>query len=149
MLDVSVSGTNSNIALIVATMDLLAVRSITRAVRANLIAAGGVPGPLGTVEMPKPVGDGMIREPRFEPRWVYHPTPRFTPRPVHHPDPIFERPVTFAPLEPERPSRLIYPLLPPWKQLPPPRESVAQVVVKYAPAPPDHQVRGSILDVFL
>lgn len=136
--------------------DLAAVQSITSAVRKNLLAAGGVPGPLGTINMPvKHARSGgadtvtINPEPRFEPRPVYHPTPRFEPRKVHHPDPVFKHPTTLAPLQPEQPSRQVSPLTPPWKEIPLPKTDAVAVVVKYQAARPDQTRKGSIIDVFL
>ncbi len=132
------------------------MRGITGAIRANLIAAGGVPGPLGTINMPvkharSDAGDTVTinPEPRFEPRPVYHPTPRFEPRKVHTPDPVFKHPTTLAPLQPEQPSRLVSPLTPPWKEIPLPKAEGNAVVIKYQVARPDQTRKGSIIDVFL
>ena len=78
-----------------AAFDLAAVRSITSAVRGNLIAAGGTPGPLGTVQMPTRVGGPVTRtrispEPRIEGRHVHRPEPRIEGRWVHRPEPRVE-----------------------------------------------------------
>jgi hypothetical protein len=146
----------SAVAAIVALADLAVVQNITSAIRKNLIAAGGVPGPLGTIQMPKKHGraDGgdtvtINPEPRFEPRPVYHPTPRFEPRKVHHPDPVFKQPTTLAPLQPEQPSRQVSPLTPPWKEIPLLKTEVNAAVIKYQVARPDQIRKGSIIDVFL
>jgi hypothetical protein len=145
----------SSVAAIVAMADLAVVQNITSAIRANLLAAGGVPGALGTITMPVKHARGndtveISPEPRFESRPVHKPTPRFEPRKVHHPDPIVKQPTTLAPLQPEQPSRQVSPLKPVWKEMPLPKtEAPASVVIKYQAARPDQVRRGSIIDVFL
>jgi hypothetical protein len=139
---------DASIELLVALSDLKRVRSIRGAVKANLIAAGGVPGPLGTVQMPGRAGDAYVPSARFESRPVHEPTPRFQPRPVIEPTPRVDVPPQFAPLHPEQPARLANPLTPPWK-MPPQIESSSGVPqVKYEVRPPDVISKGSLLDLF-
>lgn len=89
----------TNPALIVPYFDLFVVQGITGAIKANLLAAGGREGPLGTVQMPRPLSvDSPVD--RFESRLVHEPTPRIEPRLVHRPrvavevevDPVVARP---------------------------------------------------------
>ncbi len=139
---------DANIELIVATLDLALVRSIRNAVRANLIAAGGVPGPLGTVTNPGPRGDRYDPEPRFEPRRVIHPEPRYERRPVIHPTPRVEILPAWA-IEPEQPARPHTLLPPPWKMPIPMETNSSPLVVKYEQASPEIISKGSLLDTFI
>ena len=88
----------SPFALLPVAFELKAVSGITDAVTNNLLAAGGVPGPLGTVIMPKGNGgrfgpaavNSISPEPRIEPRHVHQPEPRIEGRWVHRPEPRVE-----------------------------------------------------------
>jgi len=134
--------------LLVAGFELQAVRSIRDAVRANLLAAGGVEGPLGTITNRVPTAASAEPTPRIEPRLVHRPDPRFEPREVIQPQPDRVIPDQFAPIEPERPTRLISPLLPPWKQLPPPAPTPEYIQVKFDPPKADANT-GTMLDLFI
>src|SRR5687768_10862868 len=44
------------VAFMTAVVELAQVKSIRNAIKANLLAKGGIEGPLGNIEMPKPLG---------------------------------------------------------------------------------------------
>jgi hypothetical protein len=139
---------DSNIALIVAALDLKLVRLIRGAIAENR----GARGPLGNVIEPGP---------RFEPRPVVHPTPRFEPRPVVHPTPRFlpraviePRPVempaaVLAPAEPEKPRVAKLVLTPPWKVLPWENPVKAEIPVKVIKHRPDIVRKGKLIDCYM
>lgn len=139
------------VSLLVATVELAQVRSIRNAIRANLIAAGGVEGPLGTITMPKPVGPTreQPREIEHARRLIVQPEPRVLPRQVITPDPIVES----APIVPDPNasdgSHLNNPLVPPWKMpLPAPHDGCV-IIVKQPPPPPDLINKGSLVDLYV
>ncbi len=142
------SDLSSAVGVLVAALDLALVRSITSAVQANLIAAGGVPGPLGTIEMPGPFPRGRTDSYEIGPREVIEPTPRFLPRLTHEPDPRVVDP-GIIPIHPEQPSRLEAPFEPVWKQLPPVDEKRTVTQVKYAVVRVDLHRKGTMLDIFV
>jgi hypothetical protein len=141
--------------LLVAALNLKEVQLVRAAIRTADLSAGGVPGPLGTIEQPETLARRHITpEPRIEPRVVYHPTPRFEPRPVIHPAPRFlPRPVieesSCPPMQPEQPPRSHNPIQPPWRVLPwqipsPPPPKVKVVLIR-----PDIVSKGSLIDFFI
>lgn len=140
------------VSLLVAALDLSLVRSIRSAMRAADLAAGGVPGPLGTIQDRHTIHPQTVHEPepRIEPRKVIHPTPHFLPRPVIHPVERYEilPPVPVRAEQTEHPVHLGAPLPPPWKQpiwetpIPP------QPVIKVITLKPDIQNKGSLIDIF-
>ena len=143
-------GLESNVSLIVATLDLQLVRLLRGAIRAadqSSAAAHSILSPAARFE-PRPV---LHPTPRFEPRLVAHPTPRFEARLVErpcrtNPDAI---PLNSAPCAPEKPRIAKSPIEPPWKTLPwenpPPPAQVIKVVIR----PPDNSSKGSIIDCFI
>lgn len=144
--------------LIVAMSDLKVVRLLRDAIRTTALAAGGVPGPLGTVINPKHVGGSsgasgsrLHASDQLAPRQVFHPTPRYEPRPVYHPTPRIEPcpPPILVPLEPECPFRVESPIKPPWRiplwQIPP--QPVPQIKVIQHRTDVKH--KGSLIDIFI
>lgn len=140
---------DSSIALMTAMTDLKVVQAITGAIKANLIAEGGIVGPLGTVQMPaklaKPERQSDIVEITGRP--TVEPTPRFEPRPVIEPTPRVVDGRTI-PVEPEMPSRQTSPIPPVWKTLPEIQPEPKPRVVNYEPLPADSMSRGRLVDVF-
>ncbi len=141
--------------LLVAVIDLKVVKSIRNAVRVNTLKKGGVEGPLGNIENPKPVHGsfGVIVEPRYEQRRVFHPEPTYEARIVHHR--TVERPAIAdlkQPLLPEQmapPAIQKSPLVPPW-QMPLPIVAVPTIkVVKYEAPQPDQICKGMLVDQFI
>lgn len=142
---------SGGIELLLASVDLQVVKSIVQAMRAADLAAGGVPGPLGTIQ--KPVSrnrDVFQPEPRYEPRRVIHPEPRYEARKVIHPEPRFEVQPTII-IQPEETAHvpnLGTPLPPPWKQPVWNTPLPQRPVIKQITFRPDIQNKGSLIDVF-
>jgi hypothetical protein len=136
------------IELLVAVTQLAAVRAVTDAVKANLIAAGGIEGPLGTVTMPgKRSLDSVELSSEYGQRRVIHPEPRYEPRQVIHPEPRIEIAPPVQPEQPPKPMDLGQPLPPPWK-MPLPLPPIEVEVVKYVQPKPDVGRRGSMIDLW-
>lgn len=146
----------TGVQLLQAVIDLKVVKSIRNAIRVNTLRQGGVEGPLGNIENPKPGLRGQIGiepEPRYEHRQAIHPQPRFETRVVHHR--TVER-IALAdlksPVQPEEPapsSHPASPLAPPW-QLPIPIEQAPVLkVVKYEASRPDLICKGMLIDLFI
>jgi hypothetical protein len=143
----------SNVAVLVAALDLSLVRMLRAAMRTADLSGRGGAGACGC---------GAGPEDRFEPRRVIYPTPRFEPRPVVHPTPRFEpRPVhrkadcdldaaCSAPVAPEQPPRIAKsPIQPPWKVLPWENPLPPAQVIKVVIRRPDNVNKGSIIDCFI
>lgn len=128
------------------------VRSIRDAIRTADLSAGGVPGPLGTIQSRFILNPRKVHEPdpRIEPRKVIHPTPRFEPRPVHHPTARYEvlPPIPVRAEQTEHPVHVGAPLPPPWKQPIWETPLPAKAVIKVITMKPDIQNKGSLIDVF-
>ena len=144
---------DSNIALLVASLDLKLVQLVRGAMAAADAAAGkGLAvtelGPAPSHIQPRRVFDP---EPRIEPREVIHPTPRIEPREVIRPAPRVEEPPPAywcPPCEP-RPRDHKSPFVPPWKFLPwenPPQPVLNVKVIKLKP---DIVRKGSLIDCFI
>ena len=155
--------------LITATFELLAVRGITSAIRANTLRLGGYEGPLGNIDNPKPPpslanfgtqhhpglpdsrhGPATIVEIRIDRRcdrddcYARHAT-RDRPRrdDVRIDDAL---PTSDAERASGVPSRHESPLVPPWRlPLPIPRDDCPRVV-KYEPPASDQMRTGMLLD---
>ena len=143
------------VSLLQAVIDLKAVKSIRAAIRINTLKQGGVEGPLGNIENPKPARGqiGIDPQPRYEPRRLFHPSPQIDSRDVHHR--MVERPALIdlrQPLPPEQTSpsaKSKGPLLPPW-QLPLPIAQPPTIkVVKYGVSSPDLKCKGQMIDTFI
>jgi hypothetical protein len=143
-------------ALVQAVFDLKVVQSIRSAVRINTLTRGGVEGPLGNIENPKPGVRGQFGiepEPRYEPRRVVEPEPRFETRHVEYR--TVERPAQAAlddPILPEQttpPVQSKSPLAPPWEMPMPLVEKPVLKVVKYEAAQPDLISKGMLIDLFI
>jgi hypothetical protein len=146
----------TGVALLQAVIDLKVVKSITNAVRVNTLKRGGVEGPLGNIENPKPGMRGQFGiepEPRYEPRRVIHPEPRYETQVVHHR--TVERPAIAElkdPLPPEQtlpPVQHKSPLVPPWEMPLPIVETPSVNIVKYEAARPDLICKGMLIDLFI
>jgi hypothetical protein len=141
-------GVETNVSLIVATLDLQLVRLLRGAIRAadRSAAPNAALSPAARFE-PRPV---IHPTPHFEPRRVHHPEPRFEPRPVERPKATPDCiPLNSAPCCPEKPRLAKSPIEPPWKTLPwenpPPPAQVVKLVIRR----PDNSSKGSIIDCFI
>jgi hypothetical protein len=151
-----VSSLDSNVALLVAALDLKLVQLIRDAIRVTDLA--------GATER----GGSIGPEPTIEPRRHYEPTPVFEPRQHIHPAPIYERPRVIArgvapacrvepPVTPGEPA--VCPMecappappfmQPPWKTLPWENSAQPAVKVKVVKIKPDIVRKGSLVDLFL
>ena len=160
--------------LIIATAELSAVRAVTRPIEANLAAAGGIKGALGTYTMPhgpsqthgadgwtptpnRPsIGPAARRQPTDIALHILQRREACTlPPPESSTRAAFVGDETRLANQPRQASdltstpRLPSPLLPPWRlPLPGVEQSVAPLV-KWVAAPPDPNRRGRLVDVFL
>jgi hypothetical protein len=149
---------DSNINLIVATLDLQLVRSIRDAIH-SADAASGKLFPVASIG-PAPNPDRFFRqelrapEPVYKPRRHIHPEPLYERRPVIHPTvrvepkPDFRRPEPCPEVIPAHKST--NPIQPPWKVLPwnqPPAQPA--VLVKRVVQRVDIHHKGNLLDLFL
>jgi hypothetical protein len=150
-----VSSLDSNVALLVAALDLKLVQLIRDAIRVTDIAGakyhdGAGLGPAATFEPRR----HLTPEPEYLPRRHIEPAPTFEPRksiatcPPCHPAPA----ITPPPPPCECPPASSHPkstfLLPPWKQLPwqnPPQPALKVKVIKLMP---DIVRKGSLVDFF-
>jgi hypothetical protein len=141
---------DSSIALMTAMTDLKVVQAITGAMKANLLAAGGVAGPLGTVQMPAklPKAERLSDTVEITGRVTVEPTPRVEPRPVIRPEAQVVDGQTI-PIEPEMPSRLTSPIPPVWKTMPKIEAEPKPRVVTYEPIPNGSFGKGRLVDVFV
>jgi hypothetical protein len=143
--------------LIVAISDLAVVKDIRNAIRANLIAAGGIEGPLGNIEMPHPPPPTR----NFEPEIRFHRTPLVAGVTTYDRPPIVRidrvtdtRAVTPAnrieeiECEPRRNAKE-GPLVPPWRMPLVPENAGVRPVIKCPPPPPDVINKGSLIDFFM
>ena len=118
--------------------------------QANLIAAGGVAGPLGTVQMPAKLAkvERQLDIVEITGRPTIEPTPRFEPRQVICPEPrVIDGRTT--PVEPEMPSRQVSPIPAVWKTMPEISAEPKPRIVHYEPITADAFVRGRLVDVFV
>ena len=143
-------GLETNVAAVVAALDLKLVRLVRRAMNAT---DAGRATPLGPAPNPILQRRHIDPEPKFEPRPHIHPTPHFEPRPVHHPAPVF-RPRAVLPSPPPYepppcdpcPKRHV--IQPPWAVLAweipiQPPQPVKVHIVR-----PDTISKGSLIDFF-
>jgi hypothetical protein len=145
-------GLDTNVNLIVASLDLQLVRLLRQAMR-----TADCCGRLGLGVCDAKLIEARKRihpTPHFEPRPVFHPTPRFLPRPVTYvrPSPCVKPPPLDAPPPaPECPRKTDPVLLPPWKHLPPATESSAPPApkLKFCIQRPDIVTKGSLIDFFI
>jgi hypothetical protein len=149
-------GLETNIAAVVAALDLKVVRLLRDAIRTTEAAAHlAVSAAVDRFES-RQVHEP---EPRFEPRPVVHPTARFEPRPVIHPTPRVDSPnypvVVVEVVAPCDESKS--PIEPPWRVLPwedtpasPAPAHVAQPARRVKPPirRPDIVSKGSLIDFF-
>jgi hypothetical protein len=137
------------VSLLVATAELGQVRAIRNAVRANLIAAGGVEGALGTITMPKGVGltREQPREVEYAPRRVIEPMPAYEPRQTVRPDPIVEPASVVPSVDAGVESRLDHPLVPPWRMPLPEDEDALRPIIKCPPPPAEFVHKGLLIDL--
>ena len=138
----------TNVSLIVATLDLQLVKLLRGAIRAaDTASARENHGSSAAIFEPRRV---IHPEPRYEPRQVIHPTPRFDARPIERlhktsPDLIPSCSVTCAP-EPSHITRS--PIEPPWKKLPWENPAPPAQVIKVFTHRPDNSCKGTIIDCF-
>ena len=162
-------------ALIVATFELKAVRSIRDAVRVNTLKKGGREGPLGNIDNPKPPPslpnygeqrhgafdpDAHASQPRVEHHRAIEPSRRSecygaahaTHAPQRLPD-FTPTDLTLPTSDAERasglPSQHGSPLAPPWAMPLPIPESARVRLVKYVVPTADLSRKGSLVDCFV
>lgn len=148
--------------LVIATLDLQAVRLLRDAIRTTELSDNARPlDPAGVpVDGPPPPLRHLHPEPVVEPRRHIHPPPVVEPRRVIHlaPELVPSDSVTCAPcapaecIEPFAKS----PIEPPWKMLPwDPRAAAGRLapppakVVKRVIRPPDIVHKGTLIDFFI
>lgn len=143
------------VSYLLAVVDLTEVKSIRNAIKANLIAKGGIEGPLGNVEMPH--RDPPLRNLESNIRFDRRPLVQtYLPRPEVRSETVVER-VRAVPAadrieatdcEPHTTAKE-GPLAPPWRLPLVPEDTSVRPVIKCAPKPPDVISKGSLLDFFL
>lgn len=145
------------VTLLTSIIELKEVRAIRSAIRANLIAAGGVEAPLGNVEMPHPPSCDADRERGY---YTLLPAPQIPPaspaRTIVRHEPVVEY-VRAVPTVEEappsecepRPAIKSNPLAPPWHMPVEPNRCAARPVIKCPPKPPDVISKGTLLDFFV
>ena len=179
MADISGYDYGTLAALLVAAIELKEVQDIRQAVRANLIAAGGVPGALGTITMPHHRSEThgafgwrdsddrhggvtvqtFVSQKAQSSRLLAHSCeqrPGCTPRAAFRDDTTRQanRPAASvdpaARVEAEPPlGERLTPLVPPWR-LPLPIESAGAVrVIRWEAPKPDLMHKGQLVDLFL
>ena len=144
-------GLESNIALVVASLDLKLVQLLRDAIRTTDVAGARANGR----HLIEPEPEFLPRRhltptPVIEARPRIHPEPRYEARPVIHPEPrIVPPPPPICPA-PEPVSHLTKsPFVPPWKVMPwenPPQPALKIKVIKLRP---DIVTKGSLIDCFL
>ena len=151
------------VAFLTAVVELAQVKSIRNAMKANLIARGGIEGPLGNIEMPKPLGPrtreslaptGYTVLPNRQGVMKVAATPivRTELILVHVPAVPSPNASEMLPAEPHRHREYGLshgPLVPPWKMPLVPDEATAVQVIKCPPPPPDVISKGLLLDFFM
>src|SRR3954454_16142638 len=144
-------GLESNIALVVASLDLKLVQLLRDAIRTTDIAGARANGR----HLIEPEPEFLPRRhltptPVIEPRPHIHPEPRYEARPVIHPEPRCVPPPPPICPAPEPISHLTKsPFVPPWKVMPwenPPQPALKIKVIKLRP---DIVTKGSLIDCFL
>ena len=147
-------GIESNVSLIVASLDLQLVRLLRDAIRTTDLSGAHKSHLIAREDAFEPRRH-IHPEPQIEPRPRVHPTPRFEPRPVIHPRPRNDpRDVIPAPpCEPERPHDFKSPFEPPWRKVPwktcPDAHPTARPVIKVAVYKVDTVSKGSLIDFFI
>jgi len=141
---------DSNIALVVAALDLKLVKLLRDAIRTTDLAGAKQNGAIGPA--PEILPRRHIHpEPVYEARPHVHPTPKYEARPVIHPPPRVEvAPPIVIPPTPQCESHCHKsPFVPPWKVMPwqnPPQPALKVKVLKLKP---DIVRKGLLLDCFL
>ena len=141
-------GLESNIALVVASLDLKLVQLLRDAIRTTDLAGARNNGSI-TPEVEILPRRHLVPTPLIEPRVHIHPQTLYEARPVIHPQPRVEPPPPICP--PAEPvSHLTKaPFVPPWKVMPwenPPQPALKIKVIKLRP---DIVRKGSLIDCFL
>jgi hypothetical protein len=141
-------GLESNIALVVASLDLKLVQLLRDAIRTTDLAGARERGRI-TPEVEILPRRHLVPTPLIEPRVHIHPQTLYEARPEIHPQPRVEPPPPICP--PAEPvSHLTKsPFVPPWKVMPwenPPEPALKIKVIKLRP---DIVRKGSLIDCFL
>ncbi|MDB5321523.1 MAG: hypothetical protein JWN40_3154 [Phycisphaerales bacterium] len=144
-------GLESNIALVVASLDLKLVQLLRDAIRTTDLAGARASGGGNLAPTPEILPRRhFVPEPLIENRRHIHPQTLYEARPVIHPQPrVVEPPPPICP--PAEPiSHLTKsPFVPPWKVMPwenPPQPALKIKVIKLRP---DIVRKGSLIDCFL
>lgn len=152
----------SNISLLVATLDLAVVKSIRDAIRTADLSSGKQFPVTAIGPAPNPLngcgGAGdcyehrrhIMPEPVYEPRRHYTPAPEFLPRPVIHPVPRVEPGCVPCPPVPHgcEPMKKC-PIEPPWASVPWKNPTPAPDKIKVVVKVHDKDRRGQIIDLFI
>ena len=141
-------GLDSNIALIVASLDLKLVRLLRDAIRTTDLAGAQSRGSL-TPEVQFGTRRHIEPTPAIEPRRHIHPTPRIEARPVIHPQARVEAAPPIVYPEPEMPKKSMSPFVPPWKVMPWENPPQPLLKVKLIKSKPDTVRKGSMIDCFM
>jgi hypothetical protein len=144
-------GLDSNISLLVASLDLKVVQLLRDAIRTADLSSGGGGG-TGVA----PESDFLPRRhyeptPEIEPRRHFHPTPCYEARPVIHPQARVEAaPLIIYPVvEPDMPEKSMCPFVPPWKVMPWENPPQPLLKVKLIKSKPDTVRKGLLIDCFM
>jgi hypothetical protein len=144
-------GLESNIALVVASLDLKLVQLLRDAIRTTDLAGARATSGGNLPPTPEILPRRHITpEPFIENRRHIHPQPLYEPRPVIHPQPrCVEPPPPICPAPEPIARQHKSPFVPPWKVLPwqnPPQPALKIKVIKLRP---DIVRKGSLIDCFL
>jgi hypothetical protein len=141
-------GLESNIALVVASLDLKLVQLLRQAIRVTDLAGAKENGSLTPTISILPRRH-IEPTPLIVPRRHIHPQTLYEPRPVIHPRPRVEPAPPICPPPETCCHQSKSPFVPPWKVMPwenPPQPALKVKVIKL---PPDIVRKGSLIDCFL
>jgi len=139
---------NSNVNVIVATLQLQQVQSLLRAIHradAQSIRHNGS----ASNRCDEFCRDTITPTPRYLPRPIVHPTPRYLPRPVVHPTPKINSEPTPHIYHKANIPHIIAAPQPPWKVLPWEEPNPPANVIKVQMRPSDIIGKGNLIDLFV
>jgi hypothetical protein len=146
------------VSFLVAVSDLAVVKDIRNAIRANLLARGGIEGPLGNTEMPHrdPPTRNLESQIRFERKPLVAGVTTYAQRPIVRDVTVVERTQAVPAIDRIEPTDCEPrttakegPLAPPWRMPIVPETASCRTVIKCPPPPPDVINKGSLLDFFM
>jgi hypothetical protein len=141
-------GLESNIALVVASLDLKLVQLLRQAIRVTDLSGAKENGSL-TPSISILPRRHIEPTPLIEPRRHIHPQTTYEARTVIHPQPRVEPPPPICPAPEPCPHKDKSPFVPPWKVMPwenPPQPALKVKLIKLRP---DIVRTGSLIDCFL